>query len=88
MKVAMEIGESLDVALIDGDRMVGTLSLSLRGVTAAGPVKAAAVAAAAKKAGRRGGKRKVSPESRAKMAEAQKKRWAKFRAGKAAKAAK
>jgi hypothetical protein len=89
MKVAMEIGETLDVALIDGDRMVGTLSLSLKGVNVVKQVKAAAAAVshavATGKGRKRGGKRRVSAESRARMAEAQRKRWAKFHAGKSAK---
>jgi hypothetical protein len=86
MKVAMEIGETLDVALIDGDRMVGTLSLSLKGVNAVKQVKAAKAAVsnavATAKGRKRGGKRRVSAESRARMAEAQRKRWAKFHASK------
>src|SRR6266481_8834063 len=45
-------------------------------------------AAAAAKPGRRGGKRFVSPEARARMAAAQKARWAKSKGGKASAPAK
>lgn len=82
MKVALEQGDTLEVAILEGDRVVGTLCLEMRSATASSVVRPAAVAAAAgayKRGGRRGGKRNISPEARARMAEAQRRRWAKYR---------
>lgn len=81
MKVALEFGEALEVALLENNRVVGSLSLVLRTAgaaprVAAAPAKAAAPAAA--KASRK--RRQLSPEARARMATAQKERWAKKRA--------
>lgn len=82
MKVALEFGEALEVALLENNRVVGSLSLVLRGAGAAPRVAAApaakAAAAPAAKAGRK--RRQLSPEARARMAAAQKERWAKKRA--------
>lgn len=91
MKVTLEKGETLDVALVEGDRIVGTLSLVLRGVSvgaaprtrAEAPAEMAAPAARSNRGARAaaGGRRKrnVSAEARAKMAEAQRRRWEKAR---------
>lgn len=78
MKVALELGEKLEVAVIEGNKIVGSLSLELNGF---GNVAKAAEPAAAKKPAkaerktRRGG-HKFSAESRKRMSEAQKARWA------------
>jgi hypothetical protein len=90
MKVALEQGESLEVAILQNDRVVGTLSMRLQGVgtgsvgatrqQSAPAAPSAVPAKRGRKRGRRaGGRRNISPEARAKMAEAQRKRWAKFR---------
>lgn len=81
MKVALEQGETLEVAILDNDRVVGTLSMEMRGPGAAARPQRAASAApqAAKAVGRRRGKRNISREARARMAEAQRRRWAKYR---------
>lgn len=89
MKVALEIGEALDVVLVEGDKLVGTLSLSLRGVgSGSGRGRSAGAGTSSEasskepgltKTGRR--RRTLSPEARAKMAEAQRRRWAKTRGG-------
>ena len=93
MKVTLEKGETLDVALVEGDRIVGTLSLQLREIgsgagvrTVSDSTRRAAEATAESATGttrtvRR--KRQISPEARAKMAEAQRRRWEKYRQGKA-----
>lgn len=93
MKVTLEKGETLDVALVEDDRIVGTLSLQLRGVGSGAAVRAvsdysrraaeapAEPAAGTTRTGRR--KRQISAEARAKMAEAQRRRWEKYRQGKA-----
>lgn len=88
MKVALEAGEVLDVAILDGERVIGTLSLQLNlggakqrvGRPAAASPKAAA-APAAEGTGRRKKRKPMSPETRAKMAEAQRKRWESTRDG-------
>ncbi len=79
MKVALEIGETLEVAILEENRVVSTLSLTLRapGVTrrvaSDAPAKSSA-SAPASKGGRK--RRAISPEGRARMATAQKARWA------------
>jgi hypothetical protein len=89
MKVTLEKGEVLEVAIIEGDRVVGSLSLTLRDTVpsaAAAPAKpraAAAAPAAPARKRRASGKRNVSPEARARMAEAQRRRWEAYRASKA-----
>jgi hypothetical protein len=96
MRVALEQGESLEVAILENNRVVGTLSLEMRAAggsaQAARPAASASASASAPqqkraasssgKRGRRGGKRNISPEARQKMAEAQRRRWEKFRSGK------
>lgn len=87
MKVALDLGEKLEVAILEGNRVVGSLSLVLNGFgavavkvaeAAAAPKKGKAKAAAKAKAEpKKRGKRTVSAESRIRMAEAQKLRWAK-----------
>ena len=79
MKVALEIGETLEVAILEENRVVSTLSLSLRPASA--PRRATSEAPAksstpspASKGGRK--RRAISPEGRARMAAAQKARWA------------
>jgi len=86
MKVALEIGEVLDVALLEGERVIGTLSLELKGLAGASRVGRPASATREAKAvagtegtGRRRKRKPMSAESRARMAEAQKRRWEKNR---------
>ncbi len=84
MKVAMEIGDQLEVAIVSGGQIVGSLAIQLNSVVGAKaskpgrPAKAAAEAAPAKRKGRR----KLSPEAKARMSDAQKARWAKKREAK------
>lgn len=89
MKVALENGEVLDIALVEGDRIIGTLSLQLKGL--AGAPKAGRPAAASQQSesaasapnGRKARKprKPMSPEGRARMAAAQKLRWEQKRGG-------
>jgi hypothetical protein len=91
MKVALEAGEVLEVAVLDGERVVGTLSLQLKGLSSGGrgvgrpagstSERAASPSAAesASGAGRRRKRKPLSPETKAKMAEAQRRRWEKSR---------
>ena len=77
MKVALEKGEMLSVAILENDRVVGVLKLQL------GQAEGKAEKPAAQKKAAPGKKkRNIPPESRRKMAEAQKRRWAKVRAAK------
>lgn len=89
MKVALESGEVLDIALIEGERVIGTLSLQLKDLTstsrAGRPAGVSARASASDGAGegRKTRKRRkpMSDEARARMAAAQKARWEKKRSG-------
>jgi hypothetical protein len=78
MKVALEKGETLSVAILENDRVVGVLNLKLSETEEKAPKAPVSPKA-------RGGKRKrnISAEARRKMAEAQKRRWDKYRATKA-----
>lgn len=81
MKVTLEKGETLDLAVIENDRVIGTISLELRGILLThGASPAAAPASAGSTAPKKPGKgvRHVSEESRSRMAEAQRRRWAKY----------
>lgn len=92
MKVALDTGDVLDVAILDGDRVVGTVSLqikSLVGVTPkAAPKSASAAASTAGSASapaatgtrKRKARKPLSEEARARMAAAQKARWERIRA--------
>lgn len=81
MKVALEAGEVLDVALIEGDRIIGTLSLQLKGLTATSRVgrpalsEARATGEGATPGRRRKPRKPLSAETKARMAEAQRRRW-------------
>ena len=79
MKVALESGEVLEVAILDGERVVGTLSLQMKGVGSSSrvgrPAGAPKAAAASDGATRRRKRKPMSAETRAKMAEAQRRRW-------------
>ena len=78
MKVALESGEVLEVAILDGERVVGTLSLQMKGVGSPSRVgRPAGVPKAAVSEGttRRRKRKPMSAETRAKMAEAQRRRW-------------
>lgn len=84
MKVALEIGEALDIALVEGDRIIGTLTLQLKGLAGSSNkvARPAAASQASDSAASSGNNRKVrklrkpmSPEGRARMAAAQKLRW-------------
>ncbi len=82
MKVALENGEVLDIALVDGDRIVGTLSLQIKGLAGASKVgrpantsQASASDTPANGRKTRKPRKPMSPEGRARMAAAQKLRW-------------
>ncbi len=83
MKVGLELGEVLDIALHDNDRIVAHLSLSLKPAAGGGlrvsatPGRKAASADTAETPGKkpRKGRKPMSPEARARMAAAQKLRW-------------
>ena len=83
MRVALEAGELLEVAITEGDRIVGTLSLQLNSIggsskaASRSTVSSAGAAAPARK--QRKTRKPMSPEARARMAAAQKARWAKAR---------
>lgn len=87
MKVALENGEVLDIALVEGDRIIGTLSLQLRGLAGSPKTPRATASsqvndqAGSSTAGRkvRKARKPMSPEGRARMAAAQKLRWDKRR---------
>ena len=87
MKVALEAGEVLDIALIEGERIIGTLSLQLKGLsagsrlgrTAGTSARAASAPAEGTGSGRRRKRKPMSDEARQRMAEAQRKRWEKAR---------
>lgn len=89
MKVALENGEVLDIALVEGDRIIGTLSLQIKGLAgspkagrpAAAPQASDAGAAAANGRKVRKQRKPMSPEGRARMAAAQKLRWEQKRGG-------
>lgn len=94
MKVTLEKGEPLDIALIEQDRVVGTLSIVLNGSFGSKSSSRESARSSAPdlssetltKTGRK--RRNISPEARARMADAQKRRWEKQRAAKGGKAAK
>lgn len=94
MKVALAKGETLQIAVVDGDRIIGTMSIALDSAVAsvaapaAAPAKAAKSVEAAPAKSRRGGKRKITAEARKKMAQSQALRWERYRAQKAQKAEK
>lgn len=84
MKVALDLnsGEALEVALLEGDRVVGSLSLRINGL--AGGASRGRASSAAKEATtatttQRKPRRRMSAETKAKMAAAQKARWEKLR---------
>jgi hypothetical protein len=83
MRVALETGEVLDVALIEDGRIVANLSLQLKsGNTSRLTARATSTGASAEGGNARGrGRRKrvLSPEAREKMRQAQLRRWAKTR---------
>lgn len=88
MKVALESGEVLDIAILDGERVVGTVSLQLKDMIstsrAGRPAGSSAKAASSEGGeGRKTRKRRkpMSDEARARMAAAQKARWEKKRSG-------
>lgn len=90
MKVALEAGEVLDVALLEGDRVIGTLSLQIKGVAKTSKVgRPAGVSSSASSSDdgadapvkKRKARKPLSPEVRARMAAAQKARWEQRRAG-------
>lgn len=92
MKVALEAGEVLEVAVLDGDKVVGTLSLQLKTLSGASsavkrgrPAGASEKAESAEPARKRRKQRKpLSDETKARMAAAQKARWEQINANKAA----
>lgn len=87
MKVALETGEVLEVAVLDGDKVVGTLSLQLKGLSGASGVKRGRPAGTVKEdvtPRKRRQRKPMSAETRARMAAAQKARWEKRNAEQAA----
>lgn len=96
MKVALERGEVLEIALLEGNSVVGTLSLQLQGnargtsvsfssgSSASAGGSSASQSAGSTTSGKRGrrGRRQLSPEARERMRQAQLRRWAKTRGGK------
>lgn len=78
MKVALEIGETLEVAILEENRVVSTLSLSLRPAGAPRRAQSEAPAKSTSSPSPKGGRKRraISPEGRARMAAAQKARWA------------
>lgn len=91
MKVAIESGDVLEVAVSEGDRIIGVLKVELvLGQVSAARAKAPraavqrVVAESAADEAARGGRRRrrrASPEARARMAEAQKRRRERERTG-------
>ncbi len=89
MKVALENGEVLDIALVEGDRIIGTLSIQLKGLAGAGKASRSAVASQQSESASTSGlgkktrkpRKPMSAEGRARMAAAQKKRWEEKRGG-------
>lgn len=83
MKVALENGEVLDIALVEGDKIIGTLSLQIKGLGGASragrPAGTSASAANAAPRKQRKPRKPMSAESKARMAAAQKLRWEKKR---------
>jgi hypothetical protein len=86
MKVALDAGDVLDVALLDGDRVIGTLSLQIKGLAGSSPRVGRPAAASSSETSSTTSSRKrkqrkpLSEEAKARMAAAQKERWAKRRA--------
>ncbi len=83
MKIALELGESLDVVLMSKEQVVGTLSLQIRGLAQAVAQPKAQAAKAAVSETRPTGpakkKRTMSPEARERLRQAQLRRWAKVK---------
>lgn len=80
MKVALEADEVLEVAVLDGDKVIGTLSLQLKGLTSASSARRGRPPAIAKEEAtprKRRQRKPMSAETRARMAAAQKARWEK-----------
>jgi hypothetical protein len=86
MKIALEKGENLEVVIVDKDKLIGKLSLQLLGsariVEERHDVPSApeAVSAQGEAPQRKRRKRQLSPEARERLAEAQRRRWARVRA--------
>jgi hypothetical protein len=88
MKVALDAGDTLDVALLDGDRVIGTLSLQIKGLSGSTPkVVTRAASTASENSGsstsasrKRKQRKPLSEEAKARMAAAQKARWDRRRA--------
>jgi hypothetical protein len=95
MRVSIAKGETLEINITEGDRIVGSLSISLNGIggssrAASAPAvdgepkrrgrKPGAAKAAAAPSGRKS--RNYTPEAKARMRDAQQRRWAAVRAAK------
>jgi hypothetical protein len=86
MRITLEKGENLEVVIVEKEKIIGKLSLQLLGsvqiveerrVVASAP-EAAFTQGEAPQRKRR--KRQLSPEARERLAEAQRRRWARARA--------
>jgi len=86
MRITLEKGENLEVVIVEKDKVIGKLSLQLLGsvriVEERHDVASApeAVSAQGEAPQRKRRKRQLSPEARERLAEAQRRRWARFRA--------
>ncbi len=82
MKITLEKGENLEVIIVEKDKVIGKLALQLTGVPVLAVEKAAPVATEERSEfpAKRTRKRNLSPEARARLAEAQRQRWARIRA--------
>jgi len=86
MKVALDRGEVLDIALIEDERIIGTLSIELKGLVSAArgagrPAGSSRSTASESETRETSGKKTrkkrkpMSEEARARMAAAQRRRW-------------
>lgn len=83
MKIALELGESLDVVLMNKDEVVGTLSLQIRGLAQAvaqpKALAAKTVSSETRSAAPAKKKRTMSAEVRERLRQAQLRRWARVK---------
>lgn len=82
MRITLEKGENLEVLIVENDKVVGRLSLQLTAIAGISKEKATLAGETTEPtpAGRTRARRTLSPEARAKLAQAQRERWARVRA--------
>ncbi|MGB9690675.1 MAG: hypothetical protein ACPL7D_00740 [Candidatus Sumerlaeaceae bacterium] len=82
MKITLEKGENLEVVIVDKDKVIGKLVLQLSRLPVLAVEKASAAVAEPKAdaPAKKTRKRSLSPEARARLAQAQRERWARVRA--------